>query len=50
MQEWFNWFVSIGATTIQWLETMQIFGVPLISFIICIFVMGVILRAALYKA
>ena len=50
MTEWFNWFVSCITTAVQWLETVQVFGVPVIAFIVSVFVMGVVLRAALYKA
>lgn len=50
MVDWFNWFVALGSTAIDWLATMEIFGVPVIVFIISIFVMGVLLDAILYKA
>lgn len=50
MYDWLNWFISLIATAIHWMQSMQIFGVSLISFIIGTFIMGVILRALLVKA
>lgn len=50
MQDWVAFFLSTWEMSINWLEQMTIFGVSLIEFIIATFVLGVILRALLYKA
>lgn len=50
MQDWVNFFLSLWRTAVQFLTEHTIFGVPLIGFIIAVFLCGVILRAFLYKA
>lgn len=50
MNDWVSWFISLFQTFVAWLEQMYIFDVPLISVIVAFFLMGVTLRALLYKA
>lgn len=50
MQDWLNWFISLVSTSVDWLSQMQIFGVSVLSFLIGLVIMGVVLRALLYKA
>lgn len=50
MQEWMAWFISLIQTCINWLTQMKLFDVPLMSILVGLFIMGVVLRALLYKA
>ena len=47
---WLAWLYALFQTSIQWLTDMTILGVPVIAFLVAIFVMGVIMSAILYKA
>lgn len=49
MQEWFAFIITVGTEAISWLGAMQIFGVPVAGFIVGCFLLGVLLRALLYK-
>ena len=50
MNEWLAWFISLIQTSVAWLSQMKLFDVPVIGIIAAIVIMGVILRALLYKA
>lgn len=50
MNEWLSWFISLIRTAVNWMAQMYIFDVPLIAFIVAVFLMGVTLRALVYKA
>lgn len=47
--DWVIWFISLFQTTVQWLGDMQILGVSVLWIIIASFLMGVLVRALLYK-
>lgn len=49
MQEWIQFFVALLATTVQWLTQMQIVGVPVFWILIAGFILGVLIRALLFK-
>jgi hypothetical protein len=49
MQEWIQFFVALLATTVQWLTQMQIVGVPVFWILISGFILGVLIRALLFK-
>lgn len=50
MNDWLTWFISLIRTAVNWMSQMYIFDVSLIAIIVAIFLMGVTLRALLYKA
>lgn len=50
MADWVSFFVALWQNAVNYLATCEIFGVPLIGFIVAVFIMGVILRALLVKA
>lgn len=50
MNDWLAWFISLFRTAINWMSQMYIFDVSVIAILVAIFVMGVTLRALLYKA
>lgn len=50
MNDWLAWFISLIRTAVNWMSQMYIFDVPLIAFIVAVFLMGVTLRALVYKA
>lgn len=50
MQDWIAFFISLWQTSVNFLTTSTIFGVPLIGFMIAVVIMGVLLRALLVKA
>lgn len=49
MADWIAFIITIGTETISWLSSMQILGVPLAGFIVGCFLLGVLLRALIYK-
>lgn len=49
MAEWFAFIITIGEETVSWLSTMQLFGVPLAGIMVGFFLVGVLIRAFLYK-
>lgn len=50
MADWVAFFIALWQNCVSFLTECQIFGVPLIGFIVAVFIMGVILRALLVKA
>lgn len=50
MGEWLSWFVSLISLSVDWLSSAEILGVSLLSFLVSLVLMGVVLRAVLYKA
>ena len=50
MSDWLSWFISLITICVDWLSSVSIFGVSVLSFLIGLVIMGVILRALLYKA
>ena len=50
MQDWVNWFYTLIRTAVDWLISIQLFGTPVLYIFIGIAILGVILRALLYKA
>lgn len=50
MNDWVAWFISLIRTAVNWMSQMTIFDVPIIAILIAITLMGVTIRALLYKA
>lgn len=50
MQAWMDFFVLTFRNCINYLDAVSIFGVSVLEFIVATFIMGVILRAILYRA
>lgn len=50
MSDWVAFFIALWQNAVNFLTTCEIFGVPLIGFMVAVFIMGVILRALLVKA
>lgn len=50
MNDWLAWFISLIRTAINWMSQIYIFDVSVIAILVAIFIMGVTLRALLYKA
>lgn len=50
MQDWVVWIISLFRTAINWMAQMYIFDVPIIAILIAITLLGVTIRALLYKA
>lgn len=50
MQEWMNFFISGFQSIISMLEDWQLFNVSVISILVACSILGVILRALVYKA
>lgn len=49
MQDWVSWYIALFQTTVQWLGSIQILGVPVLWIMIAAFLMGVMVRALLIK-
>lgn len=49
MADWFAFIITIGEETVAWLSSMQLFGVPLAGIMVGFFLIGVMLRAYLFK-
>lgn len=50
MSDWLSWFISLISVSVDWLSSVSIFGVSVLSFLVSLVIMGVVLRALLYKA
>lgn len=49
MADWFAFIITVGEETVSWLSSMQLFGVPLAGILVGFFLVGVMLRAYLFK-
>lgn len=49
MAEWITWFIALFQTCVQWLSSMQIMGVSVLWIMIAAFIMGVLVRALIFK-
>lgn len=49
MAEWFAFLLTVGEETVAWLSSMRLFDVPLGWIMVGFFIMGVLIRALLYK-
>lgn len=47
---WVNWLLSVIVTAVNWLKSSTLLNVPLLYLLLAIFVMGVVLRAVLFRA
>ena len=47
---WFNWCLSVIVTCVNWLKSTTLLNVPLLYLLLGIFVMGVVIRAILFRA
>lgn len=47
---WINWCLSVIVTAVNWLKSATILNVPLLYLLLAIFVMGVVIRAILFRA
>lgn len=48
--QWLNWLLSVIVTGANWLRTTTLLSVPILYLLIAIFVMGVVIRALIYRA
>jgi hypothetical protein len=48
--QWINWCLSVFVTAVNWLKSATILNVPLLYLLLGIFVMGVVIRAILFRA
>lgn len=47
---WINWLLSVIVSSVNWLKSATILNVPLLYLLLAIFVMGVVIRAILFRA
>lgn len=47
---WISWALSVIVTAVNWLKSATLFNVPLLYLLLAIFVMGVVIRAVLFRA
>lgn len=47
---WTNYFLSAISSAVQWMISIQIMGVPVLYALLAILIIGVVLRAVLFKA
>lgn len=50
VSQWLNFLLSVIVTAVSWLRDTTLLSVPLLYWLIALFVMGVIIRAILYRA
>lgn len=49
MQDWVTFYISLMQTSVQWLASVSILGVPVLWIIGAAFLMGVLVRALIFK-
>lgn len=47
---WISWVLSVIVTAVNWLKSATLLNVPLLYLLLGIFVMGVVIRAVLFRA
>lgn len=47
---WISWALSVIVTAVNWLKSSTLLNVPLLYLLLAIFVMGVVIRAVLFRA
>lgn len=47
---WVSWCLSVIVTGVNWLKSATFLNVPLLYLLLAIFVMGVVIRAILFRA
>lgn len=47
---WITWLLSDIVTAVNWLKSATLLNVPLLYLLLAIFVMGVVIRAVLFRA
>lgn len=47
---WVSWVLSVIVTAVEWLKKAPLLGMPLLYILLGIFVMGVVIRAILFRA
>ena len=47
---WISWALSVIVTAVNWLKSATLLNVPLLYLLLAIFVMGVVIRAILFRA
>ena len=50
VSQWINWLLSVILTAANWLRSTTLLSVPLLYILIAIAIMGVIIRALIYRA
>lgn len=47
---WVSWCLSVIVTGVNWLKSATLLNVPFLYLLLAIFVMGVVIRAILFRA
>lgn len=47
---WIRWALSVIVSSVNWLKSATLLNVPLLYLLLAIFVMGVVIRAVLFRA
>lgn len=50
VSSWVSWCLSVIVTCVNWLKSATLLNVPLLYLLLAIFVMGVVIRAILFRA
>lgn len=50
VSSWVSWCLSVIVTGVNWLKSATLLNVPLLYLFLAIFVMGVVIRAILFRA
>ena len=50
VSSWVSWCLSVIVTGVNWLKTATLLNVPLLYLLLGIVVMGVVIRAILFRA
>lgn len=50
VNRWINFLLSVILSTVDWLQSTTLLSIPLLYILLAISIMGVIIRALIYRA
>lgn len=48
--DWLTWLLSVMTSGINWLKSAVLLGVPILYILLAVVVMGVVIRAIIFRA
>lgn len=48
--DWLTWFLSVMTSGFNWLKSAVLLGVPVLYILLAVVVMGVVIRAIIFRA
>lgn len=50
VSNWLSWALSVIVSAVNWMQSIELLGVPVLYILLAIFVMGVVIRAIPFRA